>query len=149
MEFVTPLERRTMKLGPADSWPAMVALAQEKRISISRLTYYKEFEVEHMKSLSSELLLLHDWPLAPQHINQIYDRRPESEIVKASQPAFVCCGHHHTAADFQIGPTRVFALNIISTPTLIHRHVINPGWAAIFEWNDNQLQFLQTWPPER
>jgi hypothetical protein len=149
MEFVTPLECRTMKLGAVGSWPAMVALAMEKRISISRLTYYKEFEVEHMKTLSPELLLLHDWPVPPPHIRQMYDRRPEAEIISVTKPAFVCCGHHHTAADFQIGPTRVLALNIISTPTLMHRHITNPGWAAIFEWKENQLQFLQTWPPEK
>jgi hypothetical protein len=146
MEFVTPLECRTMKLGAVGSWPAMVALAMEKRISISRLTYYKEFEVEHMKTLSPELLLLHDWPVAPPHIRQIYDRRPEAEIVAATRPAFVCCGHHHTAADFKLASTRVMALNIISTKELIYRHGICPGWCALFEWDGARLEFLKFWP---
>ncbi len=146
MEFVTPQERRTMKLGTADSWPAMVALAQEKRISISRLTYYKEFEVEHIKSLSPHLLLLHDWPAAPPHIRQIYARRPETEIVEASRPDFVCCGHHHMAADFLVGPSRVIALNIITSKELFHRHGICPGWCALFDWDGTRLEFLGSWP---
>jgi len=110
------------------------------------LAYYKEFEVEHMKSLQRELLLLHDWPVAPPHIRHVHARRPEAEIVEATRPAFVCCGHHHTAADFQLGPTRVLGLNIISTKELIHRHGICPGWCALFEWNGSSLQFLQPWP---
>jgi len=124
----------------------MVALAREKRISISRLTYYKETEVAHMQALSPHLLLLHDWPVAPPHIGQIYDRRPEGEIVAAARPAFVCCGHHHTAADSIVGPSRVLALNIISTKEGLSRHLINPGWCALFEWDGNRLQFLKTWP---
>jgi hypothetical protein len=87
MEFVTPLERHTMKLGAVDSWPAMASLAREKRISISRLTCYKEAEVAHMKTLSPHLLLLHDWPVAPPSIMQIYDRRPEAEMNKMQRTA--------------------------------------------------------------
>lgn len=146
MEFVTPLERHTMKLGAVDSWPAMASLAREKRVSISRLAYYKEFEVEHLKTLSPDILLLHDWPVAPAHIRQIYARRPEAEIVTATRPRFVCCGHHHTAADFMVGPTRVLALNIISSKELIHQHGICPGWCALFNWDGGALKFLQTWP---
>jgi hypothetical protein len=145
-EFLTPLEQRTMKLGPVDYWPAMVALARENRISISRLTYYKDFEVDHLKTLRPELLLLHDWPVAPPHLRQLYDRRPEAEIVAVTRPAFVCCGHHHSAADFLVGPTRVLALNIISTKEGLYRRLINPGWCALFEWDGSLLKFLQTWP---
>lgn len=148
MEFLTPLERRTMKLPAVESWPQMVALARENKISKSRLTYYKEFEVEHVKTLHPQLLLLHDWPAAPRHIRHVYERRPEAEIVDATRPAFVCCGHHHTQADFQIGPTRVLALNIISTKELVHRHCICPGWCALFEWDSESLSFLQLWPTE-
>jgi len=145
-EFAPDLERRTLKLGEANSWPDMADLAQKKQISISRLTYYKESEVQLLKSFSPHLLLLHDWPVAPPHIRQITKRRPEAEIVAASQPPFVCCGHHHTSADFTIGPTRVLALNIISTKEGILTRRLNPGWCALFEWNGETLAFQQLWP---
>lgn len=54
--------------------------------------------------------------------------------------------HHHTDADFMVGPTRVLALNIISTKELIHRHGICPGWCALFNWDGALLEFLNTWP---
>ena len=100
----------------------------------------------HMKSLHPHLLLLHDWPSAPPHIRLVQDRRPEAEIVEAARPAFVCYGHHHTPADFQLGPTRVLGLNIISTKELIHRHGICPGWCVLFQWDGEGLRFLEAWP---
>lgn len=100
----------------------------------------------HMKSLHRELLLLHDLPSAPPHIRHVYARRPEAEIVEAARPAFVCCGHHHTVSDFQLGPTRVLALSIISVKELIRRHGICPGWCVFFQWDGEGLQFLQAWP---
>jgi len=148
MEFMTALEARTMKRPHAETWPEMVRLTETNKISRSRLTYFKEFEVEYMKSLDfvPDLLLLHDWPVQPPHIGQCYPRRPEAEIVKALQPPFVCCGHHHTAADFLLEQSRILPLNIISTKELIHRHIINLGWCVLFEWDGTQLQCLQTWP---
>ena len=148
MEFMTAMEARTMRLHHVETWPEMVRLAETNKISRSRLTYFKEFEVEYMKSLdfTPDLLLLHDWPVTPEHIGQSYPRRPEAEIVGALRPAFVCCGHHHTPGDFMLGQSRILPLNIISTKELIHRHIINPGWCALFEWNETQLQCLQTWP---
>jgi len=100
----------------------MVALARENRISKSRLTYYKEFGVERMKSVHPQLLLLHDWPVAPPHIRHVYARRPEAEIAEAARPAFVCCGHHHTAADFNsarhtFSPSTLFPRKNLSTGT--------------------------------
>lgn len=146
MVFMTPLEARTMKRPPAETWPEMVHLTETSKISRSRLTYYKEVEIEHMKSLdfTPDLLLLHDWPVTPPHVGQSYPRRPEAEIVEALQPPFVCCGHHHTAGDFMLGQSRILPLNIISTTDL--RHIINPGWCALFEWDGGALEFLQTWP---
>ena len=148
LEFLTPIEARSKKFQGVNSWPEMVRLLEAHQISRSRLTYYKEFEIETLKSLdfAPHLLLLHDWPVAPAHISAIYQRRPEAEIVDALKPEFVCCGHHHTASDFLIGSTQVLALNIISTKELIHRHIINPGWCALFEWDGTSLNFLQTWP---
>jgi len=87
-----------------------------------------------------------DWPVPPPHISQIYARRPETEIVEALHAPFVCCGHHHTASDFLFGASRVLALNIIATQKLIRRHIINPGWCALFEWDGESLNFLQHWP---
>lgn len=146
MEFLTPLERRTKKLPDVSSWPEMVELARENHISRNRLTYYKEFEVRQMKALSPHLLLLHEWPVPPAHISRAYARRPEAEIVAATRPPFVCCGHHHTAAESSIGPTQFLALNIISTPELIHRHIINAGWCALFEWAGDELRLHKIWP---
>jgi len=100
----------------------------------------------HMKSLHRELLLLHDLPSAPPHIRNIDARRREAEIVKKAEPAFVCYGHHHTPADFQLGPTRVLALSIILVKELIHRHGICPGWGVLFQWDGEGLRFLEAWP---
>lgn len=147
-EFMSALESRTMKIPHVESWPEMVPLAGAGRISRSRLTYHKGFEVERMKRLGfrPDLLLLHDWPIPPQRIQQVYARRPEHEIVMACDAPFVCCGHHHTAARFRCGASEVIALNIISTPEGIHQHRINEGWCALFRWHAGSLEFLQTWP---
>ena len=147
-EFVSAMDARTLKLTRVKSWAEMVPLAKAEKISRSRLTYYKEAEVQKLKKLefTPDLLLLHDWPAWPEHIARIYTRRPEAEIVDALRPAFVCCGHHHTVADFQLGQTRVLALNIITTTELSYRHIINPGWAALFEWDGAALAFLEVWP---
>ena len=148
LEFLTDTESRSKGFPTVSSWPEIVRLVENKRISPSRLSYYKEFEIEILKSLdfTPDLLLLHDWPVAPPHISNLYLRRPEAEIVAALKPKFVCCGHHHTPADFFVGSTRVLALNIISTPEWSHRHIINPDWCALFEWDEAKLNFLQTWP---
>ena len=42
----------------------------------------------------------------------------------------------------------MLALNIITTTELSYRHIINPGWAALFEWDGAALTFLQIWPSE-
>ncbi len=151
MEFVSALESRTLKVPPVATWPEMVRLAEKNIISRSRLTYFKESEIDHLKFLNftPHLLLLHDWPVAPPHIAQIYTRRPEAEIVGSLRPPFVCCGHHHTTAELMLGKTRVLPLNIISSKDLIHRHIINPGWCALFEWDGAALTFLQHWPEQQ
>jgi hypothetical protein len=148
LQFLTPLERRTIKLPPVETWADMVPLVQSGKISRSRLTYYKAHEIELMKRLDfrPHLLLLHDWPVAPGHIRHVYDRRPEAEIATACKAPFVCCGHHHTAADFRFQDSRILPLNIISTAELLHRHIINPGWCAIFTASGDSFEFLQTWP---
>ena len=148
LEFLTNEESRSKGFPNVSSWPEIKQLVESKRISRSRLSYYKEFEIEILKSLNftPHLLLLHDWPVAPAHISNLYLRRPEAEIVATLKPDFVCCGHHHVAADFRINSTRVLALNIISTPEWAPRHIINPDWCALFEWDETNLNFLQTWP---
>ena len=147
-EFVSTIESRSLKLPRVKTWPEMVALAQKNKISISRLTYYKEAEVQRLKKLDfiPELLLLHDWPTTPTHVTQIYSRRPEAEIVSALRPSFVCCGHHHTAASFLVGRSRIIGLNIIAREAHGYHQPINPGWAALFDWSESRLTFLSTWP---
>ena len=120
-------------------------MAETNKISRSRLTYYKEFEVDLLKMLAPrpDILVLHDWPIAPARIEKVPGRRPELEIVEAIQPAFVCCGHHHTSAAFVLGNTQVRALSIIGgTPNRI-----NPGWACVFDWDGNGLLNARFWPP--
>jgi len=125
----------------------MVAMAETNKNSWSRLTYYKEFEVDHLKMLAPrpDILLLHDWPIAPVRIEKVPGRWSELEIVEAIQPAFVCCDHHQTSAAFVLGNTHVRALNIIGGKS----YSINPGWACVFEWDGNGLQNARFWPPIR
>ena len=148
MTFLSELEKSNRKLPRAESWPDMVDLAAANKISTKRLTYYKEFEIEALKSLhpSPHLLLMHDWPVSPPEIIQNHPRRPEAELVEVLRPEFVCCGHHHTPASFMIGETSVFALTIITSRNAGSSHAINRGWAALFEWSEDKLNFLRTWP---
>lgn len=113
----------------------------------SSLTYYKEFAVDLLKLLAPrpDILLLHDWPIAPARIEKVPGRRPELENVGAIQPAFVCCGHHQTSAAFVVGNTHVRALNIIGGKS----YSINPGWACVFEWDGSGLQNERFLPPIR
>lgn len=145
-DFVSAVERSNRKLPRADSWPDMVAFAESNRISRSRLTYYKEFEVERLKSLdfAPHLLLLHDWPVSPEHISERHSRRPEAEIVRALNPEYVCCGHHHTSATFDFASSTVHALNIVTSKT--HSHLLNPGWTTVFDWDGSHLINPRLWP---
>jgi len=71
------------------------------------------------------------------------------QLPSMQNPLIVVVGdvhHHHTPARWTIHQTQVIALNIISSPGKIHHHGILPGWAALFEWDEAALQFLQTWP---
>lgn len=147
MTFVSELEKSNRKLPRAESWAEMVRLAVENKISPKRLTYYKEFEVKALKThtLSPHLLLLHDWPVNPPHIETSNLRRPEAEIVDVLRPEFVCCGHHHTPSSFKVGNTSIHALNIISRDAC-SRNSINPGWADLFEWCGEKFHFLENWP---
>ena len=148
LEFLTPAEVRTRKFPEVTSWPEMLQLFETHSISLNRLTYYKEFEVESLMLLdfTPQLLLMHDWPVAPENLSHQYPRRPEGEIVEWLTPRYVCCGHQHTPADLMVGNTRVLALNIIARKEMIQRNQINPGWCAIFEWDGTALNFLKHWP---
>ena len=90
--------------------------------------------VEGLERIESEL---------NRPIDQVFS---VGDLVASLKPKFVCCGHHHTPADFFVGSTRVLALKIISTPDWSQRHIINPDWCALFEWDEAKLNFLQTWP---
>lgn len=54
--------------------------------------------------------------------------------------------HHHTFAKFTVETTEVIALNLITTKGLSYQRKIQPGWAALFNWDGESLQFLQTCP---
>lgn len=147
-DFLSGAERRDRSFPRAASWPDMVRLVSGNQISLRRLAYYKEHELRRLESLapSPHLLLLHDWPVPPPHIEGSERDRPEARIVEALRPAFVCCGHHHRFSSFPYSGAQVFALNILADPSQGSGHGINPGWAVVFEWNDSGLRLLQTWP---
>jgi len=145
LDFMSDLEARQLKIQKPATWEEMVLLVEQHKISRSRLTYYKESDIEHVKSIKSpNLMLLHDWPIKPRHTNFEYDRRPEKEIVEKATPQILCCGHHHTAARFTVGTTEVFALNIIGEAG--KPHMLNKGWAMVAEWNGAQLNNARHWP---
>lgn len=148
LDFITEGEMGLPRACKAKSWPEMVTLARTGLISRKRLTYYKQQEIDLLCTMDFQphLLLLHDWPVAPAHIQEIHDRRPEAEILDALQPHFMCCGHHHTSARFTIESTEVIALNLITSKNLSHQRKIQTGWAALFRWDGKSLRFLQTWP---
>lgn len=147
LEFISPESRRIASSPHPGTWPDMVRLARDGVISRKRLCYYKQHEIDHLCSLAPrpDLLLLHDWPETPGHIQQVYPRRPEREILDALVPNFLCCGHHHTFRMFRVGETRASALNIITSGEMVHQHKILPGWAAVFEWDGRALHFLRSW----
>jgi hypothetical protein len=148
MDFITEGERNLPRTHHADSWPEMVELVRAGLISRKRLTYYKQREIHQLCHLdfTPHLVLLHDWPVAPPHIGEIQGCRPEAEILNALKPRFLCCGHHHTSAKFNVGTSEVIALNLITTKELSYHRKIQTGWAALFDWDGKSLQFLQIWP---
>lgn len=138
-------EEYSSRLTGSVSWSDMLAQVKAQKVSNKFLSYYKKEEVELLKRMEPKpgLILLHDWPMKPEHISDMH-RRPEAEIVEALAPAFVCCGHHHTPCHSTIGATKVFALNIISSRE--DRYHINANWCALFEYDGGELSFLDTWP---
>ena len=148
MDFIEEGERGLPRTHQAKSWPEMVELARAGLISRKRLTYYKQHEIDHLCHLDfvPHLVLLHDWPVPPAHIVDLHGPRPEAEILKALKPDFLCCGHHHTSARFSVQNSEVIALNLIATKELSHQRKIQPGWAALFDWDGASLKLLQTWP---
>ena len=148
MDFLTEGERNSPRMHRLDSWSGMVDLVSSGIFSCKRLTYYKQHEIIHLCALdfSPDLVLLHDWPVTPNHILEIERCRPEAKILDALKPRFLCCGHHHTSARFKVHNTDVIALNLITTKELSHHRKIQAGWASLFSWDGESLQLLQIWP---
>jgi len=128
------------------NWQELVDLVRRNAISPRRLTYFKKTEVDLLKALTPtpHLLLLHDWPIQPEGINAIHERRPEREIVDSLQPEFVVCGHHHRSAEFTVGSSRVLSLNLISHGKN-HDCRVSQGWAAVFCWTGKQVTLINLW----
>lgn len=131
-------------------WVDLVQLAAAKKVSLKRLTYYKQTEIDRLLALprAPDLLLLHDWPVPPPHVRGS-TRRPERDIVERLAPKYVCSGHHHTPAEIMLGPSRFIGLNIISSREEIRRRAVSPGWAAIFSWDGAELERCAIWPAAR
>ena len=89
MEFFRELDRNNRKLPRTITWPDMVRLARLGTIRRSRLTSYKQYEVDQLCTLkvSPHLLLLHDWPAPPAHIQQIPSAQPGGRNPPGAQPA--------------------------------------------------------------
>lgn len=148
MNFNTDGETYLPNAPHAKSWSEMVDLARSGAISRKRLTYYKQHEIDQLYDLdfTPHLVLLHDWPVPPDHIVDIQGCRPEADILNFLKPRFLCCGHHHTSARFTVETTEVMALNLITTKEMSHGWNIQSGWAALFDWDGASLKFLKTWP---
>lgn len=147
LDFSSSQDQKIRHAPKPKNWADMVGFAASGTIATKRLTYYKETEIARMKTLrpTPHLLLLHDWPVLPQTANEVHTRRPEREIVEALSPPFVCCGHHHHPADFELGSSRILALNLICHAKDCYRG-ISLGWVAVFSWTGEELHFLKTWP---
>jgi len=134
----------------AATWTEMVSLVENGKASRSDLTYYKEEELDLLKSLPirPNLMLIHDWPKSPERVGFAYARRPEAELVEKLSPEFVCCGHHHEAVRWQLGQSEVCALNIITNPIFWIQGRICPGWAHLLLWDSDKklLGEIGHWP---
>jgi hypothetical protein len=139
LNFTNEAEKWRAKKSLRSSWPEMVEQVQKNAVSPKRLTYYKQFEIDLLLALppNPHLLLTHDWPVKPNRLRFEYPRRPETELVNQVQPQYACCGHHHASAAFEVPPTQVRALNIISRDT--SGNIINPGWCLLLEWDGMRL----------
>ena len=147
LEFTNPTERKQHGLPKPQSWPAMVAECASGSVSRRRLAYYKQAELDSLSRLRPRphLLMTHDWPEPPADITPPSKLRPEADLVRALEPTFHCCGHHHRFHRSKIGSTEVIALNIIADNP--HRHTINSGWAFRFDWDGHALTGVGAWPP--
>lgn len=139
LHFMNESEKWRAKKFQRSSWPEMVELVRKNSVSPKRLTYYKQDELDRLLMLppNPHLLLTHDWPIKPAKLRFEYPRRPETELVEHLQPQFVCCGHHHAFAAFEIGATQMRALNIIGRDPAAKS--VNPGWCLLFEWDGVNL----------
>lgn len=125
------------------SWENLLGLTSANKASLKRLTYYKQEEIELLLRLPREpdLLLMHDWPIAPPHIASGGDR-PEKLLVERLRPKWVCSGHHHAPAEFTIGTSNCIALNILAGEG--DRKALR-AWAVIFRWTGPALERLALW----
>lgn len=141
LEFAAAGEYRR---GGIQSWDELLTVVHKNGASVKRLTYYKRSELKHLRSLPAapHLLLVHDWPEPPDGVVDLVER-PERELVADLRPNWVCCGHHHTPARFKSGESDCIALNIIGAD---RSHRILPGWAAVFTWDGERLNYARSWP---
>lgn len=146
LDFINDAEKRRGLTTARSSWSEMAERAQKNSVSLKRLAYYKQSEIDLLLALppNPHLLLIHDWPIKPAHLRFEYSRRPEAELVGQIKPHFACCGHHHTCATFEIPPTKVRALNIISRTA--SENTTNPGWCLLLEWDGANLSEYRLMP---
>jgi len=145
LEFFNLPERNGACRHYERSWPGLVQACRDQKASPKRLTYFKQQELRKLLELggSPQILLTHDWPVTPEGLEDLWDRRPEGELLKQLRPQLHFCGHHHRFHIQMIGQTKMVALNILSDCSASHR--INPGWAAILNWDGEVLEAPEIW----
>lgn len=89
-------------------------------------TYYNNDDIEQLKSYGKlDILLLHDWPFRPKIAGPPHDRRITGkerdfphieELIQATQPGTVFCGHIHIPYECRIGNSTILCLNILGNP---------------------------------
>jgi hypothetical protein len=118
------------------------------------LTGPKKYRFPEQSEKIAEAWAIWRWPLAaiagnhwPEPPDGVVDliERPERELVTDLRPDWVCCGHHHTPARFKSGESECIALNIIGADR--SRRIL-PGWAAVFTWDGERLNYARSWPDE-
>ncbi|MBS0657731.1 MAG: hypothetical protein JSR82_05720 [Verrucomicrobia bacterium] len=144
LRFVSEQDARSRSAPKPNNWSEMVALARLGQLSLRRLTYFKQEELDLVAALEARphLLLTHDWPTWPRSAAVLHEDRPERAVLEALMPEFHCCGHWHFADAFTVGETQVRALNILS----VRPNQIESGWASCFEWDGARLVEIGRFP---
>jgi lariat debranching enzyme len=138
--------------GPDDSyynkstWSERLMAVHSGLHSRKLLAYYTESDVEcTLNAGSADILLTHDWPVAPDHVVSGSPGEEAQVALERLAPVWHFCGHHHRAHQWRIGVTAMRALNIITHEDRGEDAL--PGWAWLGTWNGKRIKEIGYWPP--